>query len=258
MVDRAREATLAQDRDEVAERERLVELVRDEDHGLALLLQPVEHLRQLGDALWRQHRRRLVEDQHARAAPERLDDLDLLLVPEGEVDRPRVGVDVDAEQLGELGQALPRTRLVEPQPARLSPSIRFSSTVSAGISAECWWTVPIPRSSAVARGRDRRLDALDEDRAGVGAVQAGEDPDQRRLAGAVLAEQAVNLAPPERQVDPVVGEHSGEGLRDPHELDDRRVVRRVHLVGSVCSKTAPPAVSLEHRGRTHRSFRLPT
>ena len=31
---------------------------------------------------------------------------------------------------------------------RLSPSIRFSSTLSAGISVECWWTVPIPSSSA--------------------------------------------------------------------------------------------------------------
>src|SRR5581483_3918857 len=32
---------------------------------------------------------------------------------------------------------------------RVSPSMRFSSTVSAGISAECCGTVPMPRSSAV-------------------------------------------------------------------------------------------------------------
>ena len=44
---------------------------------------------ELGDALRRQHRRRLVEDQHPRAAPERLDDLDLLLVAEREVGGPR-------------------------------------------------------------------------------------------------------------------------------------------------------------------------
>ena len=44
-VDRPGETALPQDRDEVAERQRLVELVRDEDHRLPLLLQPREHLR---------------------------------------------------------------------------------------------------------------------------------------------------------------------------------------------------------------------
>ena len=64
-----------------------------------------QHLRQLGDALRRQHRGRLVEDQHARPAPQRLDDLDLLLVAEREVDRLRVRIDLDTEQLGELREA---------------------------------------------------------------------------------------------------------------------------------------------------------
>ena len=148
-VDRPRETALAEDRDVVAERERLVELVRDEDHRLALLLQPREHLRQLCDALRREHRRRLVEDEHPRAAPQRLDDLHLLLVTEGEVDRaarrgrprPR-GAAASSARRFRAPSSSRRNR-------RVSPSIRFSRTVSAGISAECWGTVPMPSSSAV-------------------------------------------------------------------------------------------------------------
>ena len=66
-----------------------------------------------------------------------------------------------------------------------------------------------PELERGARRGDRRLDALDPDRPGVGPDEPGEDPDQRRLAGAVLAEQAVHLAAAERQVDPVVREHAG-------------------------------------------------
>src|SRR4029078_380704 len=46
--------------------------------------------------------------------------------------------------------------------------------------------------------------------------------------GAVLAEQAVHLPGAKRQVDPVVREHARERLRDPDELDDRRVGRCAH------------------------------
>ena len=74
------------------------------------------------------------------------------------------------------------------------------------------------------RRGDRRLDAVDPDRARHRADQPGEDADQGRLAGAVLAEQAVHLARRERQADVVVREHARERLGDPDQLDDRRSV----------------------------------
>ena len=181
-----------------------------------------EHLRQLGDALRRQHRGRLVEDQHARAAPERLDDLDLLLVAERR-GRPAVASgSISTPSMAASSARRLRAPAASSRSRRVSPSIRFSSTVSAGISVECWWTVPIPSSSAVRGDEIAGLDALDPDRAGVGRMQAGEDADQRRLAGSVLAEQAVHLAPSELQVDAVVREHARERLRDADQLDDRR------------------------------------
>ena len=54
---------------------------------------------------------------------------------------------------------------------------------------------------------------------GVHGVDAGEDLDQGRLAGAVLAHQGVDFAGVHPEVDPVQGEDAGELLADtahPH------------------------------------------
>ena len=70
----------------------------------------------------------------------------------------------------------------------------FSSTVSASNSEKCWNTMPTP-SLRAARGlaiSHRR--AVPQDLAGIGRQNAIDHLDQRRLAGAVLAEQRVDLA----------------------------------------------------------------
>ena len=77
----------------------------------------------------------------------------------------------------------------------------------------------------VDRGRGRGdLDglAVDQDLSGVGLVQAVQDRHQRRLAGAVLAEQRVNLSWHHVEVDPVVGDDRAELLRDSPQLEGRR------------------------------------
>ena len=60
----------------------------------------------------------------------------------------------------------------------------------------------------------RRIDgaAVEADLAGIGGVDAGEDLDQRRLAGAVLAEQRMHLAAPDVEVDVVERQRAGEAL----------------------------------------------
>src|SRR5204862_1369509 len=94
---------------------------------------------------------------------------------------------------------------------------------------------------------------VDQDRPRVGPEQAGEDADQGRLAGAVLAEEAMHLAAAERDVDVVVGEDAGKRLRDPPQLDDRRpgVVRRAQSQRSLLeTRTARGGVTFSRRGRT--------
>ena len=85
----------------------------------------------------------------------------------------------------------------------------FSATVMTGMSMKCWCTIPIPRSIAsLGRGYVHGL-AVDQDLALVRAVEPVEDVHERRLAGAVLAEERVHLAAAEVEVDVVVREDPG-------------------------------------------------
>ena len=79
--------------------------------------------------------------------------------------------------------------------------------------------------------------AVDQDlAAGVGLVGARQDLHQRRLAGAVLAHQRLDLAAPGLELDVVERLHAREGLGDPAHLQRRRPR---HL-GHASSSPAPP------------------
>ena len=56
--------------------------------------------------------------------------------------------------------------------------------------------------------------AVERDRAGVRVVQAGQDPHERRLAGAVLADQRVNLAALHLEVRVAVRFDAAEAFSD--------------------------------------------
>ena len=68
--------------------------------------------------------------------------------------------------------------------------------------------------------------AVDDDLTGIRPIEAGEDVHQRRLAGAVLAEQRVDFAAPHFEIDAGISEHAGECLGDAAEDDARRRPRR--------------------------------
>ena len=72
---------------------------------------------------------------------------------------------------------------------------------------------------------DRR--AAEADLAGGRRLDAGEDGNQRRFAGAVLAENDVDLAGPKVEIDPVERENAGKLLADPGRLKQRGGRRRV-------------------------------
>jgi hypothetical protein len=61
--------------------------------------------------------------------------------------------------------------------------------------------------------------AIEGDLPGVGRGQAVHHVHQRGLAGPVLAQQRVDLAPLDRQVDPVVRPQGTVGLDDAAELE---------------------------------------
>ncbi len=99
------------------------------------------------------------------------------------------------------------------------PSMMFSATVNTGTSMKCWCTMPMPVLDRVARRGDPDLLAVDQDLAGVGLQQPVEHVHQRALAGAVLTEQAVDLARLDHQVDVVVGDQRAEALGQAGQLE---------------------------------------
>ena len=86
------------------------------------------------------------------------------------------------------------------------PSATFSATVSEFEQREMLEHHADAEPAGVRRALDRHLLAAPDDLAGVRARDAVDDLDQRALAGAVLAQQRVNLGRADRQIDAVVGE----------------------------------------------------
>ena len=77
-----------------------------------------------------------------------------------------------------------------------------------------------PAPDRVARRVDAHGLAVDRISPSSGLVEPVEDVHQRRLPGAVLAEQRVHLAAAEVEVDAVVGDDPREPLGDPPQLED--------------------------------------
>ena len=122
-----------------------------------------------------------------------------------------------AEPLEQLARAslAARARCSTPPVASSWPRKMFSAMVRPSTTSSSWYIVAMPMSMRGDRVRDLDLLALPDDLAAVGLVRAGEDLDERRLAGAVLAEHAVHLARDDVEVDAAKRLHAGERLRDP-------------------------------------------
>ena len=96
----------------------------------------------------------------------------------------------------------------------------FSATVITGMSMKCWCTIPTPAPIDALGDAEAHGLSLDQDLALVGVVEPVEDVHQRRLAGAVLAEQCVHLALEQVEADVVVRDDPREALRDVPHLED--------------------------------------
>ena len=188
-----------------------------------------------------QRRRRLVEDQQPRLLGERPGDDHQLL--RGEVERAhrRGGVEVEAEGVERLAGAAQPARDVDHPPAR-----RLVVERDVLGDAEVGDDVDLLRHQRHA-GRlglgdaGRREGPAGEAHAAVvaaGRDGAGEDLDQRRLAGAVLAEQRHDLAGGDREARPVERAHAGEALGQ--RLGDA-APRSAARPASLSCRAAPPS-----------------
>ena len=232
-----------------------LQLVGDEDQRLAGVAERPDDAEELGHLLRRQHRRRLVEDEHARRAEQHLDDLDALLQADRHLLDDRVGVDLEAVLGADRAHLL--ARLVRCRGGRArrvgsTPSTTFSATVNTGTSMKCWCTMPMPAwiASLASRKCDRL--AVDEDFALVGPVEAAEDVHQGGFAGAVFAEQAEDFAGPDFQVDVGVGDDLAEALGDAAQLDVQDRTSRIPRL-ALSPLLTPAASRCERGGQCRRS-----
>ena len=84
---------------------------------------------------------------------------------------------------------------------------------------KCWKTMPMPALIASAGECRVTCGAVDLDGAVVGLLHAVQDLHQRRLAGTVLADDGVDGAAADVDVDVVVGDHAREPLADAAQPD---------------------------------------
>ena len=216
----------AQHRDPVGDLGHLVQLVADEDDRLALLGQAPDDREELLRLLRRQHRGRLVEHEDVGAAVERLQDLDALLLADGDVLDDRARVDGQPEAGRDLVHPLLGGGVVEQDAVvrRLGREHDVLRDRHHRDQHEVLVHHPDPVLDRGPRRAEHGRLAVDQDLALVGVVEPVEDVHQRRLAGAVLAEQRVHLALAQVEVDVVVRDDAGEALRDPTKLENGPLV----------------------------------
>ena len=218
----AGERTVAQAGDLVGEHLHLVEAVRDVEGGAAIGAHPVDVGVELLRLAVGQRRGRLVEDQDARLGGGGAGDLHQLLLRLGQARDLGARVDriVDEVQVpGRLGAG--------GGPVDRDAAADLGAEEDVLGDGELGDEVDLLRSDGDAGGL-RLLRAREADRLAVEAElargraeAAAEDVHQRRLAGAVLADDRVHRAGAELERDPAQRVHGAERLGDVQGLEDR-------------------------------------
>ena len=211
----------AQDGHVVAEAEDLVDEMADEQDRDALPLQRGHDLEQPVDLAAGDGRGRLVHDQHARVERQRLDDLDRLPLGDAERLHRQAHVDLHAQAQQQLVRGRVHRRPVD---AAAAPRLAADEDVLGDRQIGKHRRVLVDDGDAVALRVGRALnDDLARRRAGSwplsGRMDAGEDLDQRALAGAVLAGERMHAPAVQAEID--VGQHldRAEPLGDAAQLD---------------------------------------
>ena len=214
---------LAQDGAAVGHGHDLVELVGDEEDGLALGRQVLHDLHQLVDLLGGQHGGGLVEDQDLVIAIEHLQDLGALLHTHGDILDQGVRLYMQAIFLAEGQHLLPCLLFL--QEAVLRGLHAHNDVVQHG---EAFHQLEVLVHHADTQGvgvvgiLDGHHLAVLLDDALLRLVQAEQHAHQRGLARAVFTQQGVDLALLQLKGDVVVGDNTGEPFRDVQHFNGIR------------------------------------
>ena len=232
LLDRLRQdvAAVAHHRDALADREDLLEPVRDEQHRVPLRAQRLDDAEQPVDLGAGQRSGRLVHHDHPRVRRQRLRDLDELLVGDRQPAREPVGVEPNAELLEHGGRLAPHPPVVDAaEPLeRLYADEDVLGDGQVGEERRLLKDDRDPGRLRLLGVVEDRLLAVEHQPTGVGPVDAGEDLDERGLAGAVLSDEAVHLAGEELYVAVLESVNGAEALLGVLEGEDRIGLRCRH------------------------------
>ncbi len=217
------DAAEAQDRRAVAERADLVELVRDIEDRHAFGFELPQRSEQLIHLLRREHRGRFVHDEELGVLQQAAHDLDALADAHGQVADHPVRVErqavFGADGPDPLGQFAPRWRRLHAERDVLGDTHRLEEREMLEHHRDAGRTC---RDRALRRiGR-----AVERHGAAVGSDKPVDHLDEGRLAGTVFAQQGMDLAAVDVEVDGIIGLHAGIGFRDVADIEERGHARR--------------------------------
>src|SRR5690606_18110825 len=190
----------------------LMQLVGDENQRLAGVPQSPHDLEELGDFLGGEHRRGFVEDDDLGGPEEHLDDLDPLLDADGEVLDQVVRIDLKAVLLVDLADLFARLHEIEmvEHAGRFDAEHHVLGYGEDGNQHEVLVHHADARADRVAWAAEMNGLAVDEDFALVRPVETGQDVHHRRLAGAIVPEQAEHFASAKMRIDVRIGDYIHE------------------------------------------------
>jgi len=192
--------------------------MRHEDHAHALCRERPQRLEQLDALRSRDARRRLVEDQHACAKPKQPYNLELLPLAHRQRSGGRVGIERKAELVAQPLQLALGRGVIETQRSRTA-----EHEIVDHLERQKDQRVLMQHADTVTDRIDGRTDAgwlaVEDDLAGIGGLEPGQNFHQRGFARAVFAEQAVQRAGLDCQRDAVIGTHRPEVFVDVSQFD---------------------------------------
>jgi hypothetical protein len=193
---------IAEDRAVVGKLRDLVHAVGDVEERQSLLAQALQHDEHFGDICRRQRRSRLVENENARIAGERLGDLDHLPARQRQILDQRHRMNVGGAGPGErlLGDPPLRAPIDHSEAARRIADADVVGDRKIGNERQLLKDADDARAVGRAGRVESDLRAIQDDAAGVRLDDPGQNLDQRRLARAVFAENGVDAAGADGQI----------------------------------------------------------
>ena len=215
---------IAQTSPAVADAENFIELVRDENDGVAFAFQLRDDAEKIVDFMGGERRSRLIHDDDARAMRQHAGDRHQMFLCDAEALEQCVRVNPRLKPRQQRG-GLRAHRPPVDKAARRQGRMTHENIFGDGKIVEHRRFLmdggdAFFPGGAWAGEADRR--AVERHLARVGAVDAGHDFDERRFARAVLADQAHDFASAQRQRHVVERAHAGEGFRNAGEGEEGR------------------------------------